>query len=82
MLKVNKSHYMFVFYGVGRGENVLLAREGRKVKIIAIFMFWWFRSGCFVAVVSLWWFRSGVPGFSTCLFEKASSSNCEQVKTV
>ena len=40
-------------YGVGKGEHVLLAREGRKVKIIAIFI-------CFGGsrpVVSFRWFR-------------------------
>ena len=44
-------------YGVGKGEHVLLAREGRKVKIIAISVVpgRWFRfdgSGGFVPVVS------------------------------
>ena len=59
-------------------STCLLAMEERKVKIIAFFMFRWFRSGCFggsggfvpvvpvVPAVSFRWFRSGVPVFSTC----------------
>ena len=70
-----------ILYVVGKGDHVLLAREGRRLKIIAIFMLrWlrWFRSDCSggsvpvapaVPVVSFRWlrrFRSGVPDFITC----------------
>ena len=72
-------------YGVGEGEHVQLAREGRKVKIMFQW-FWLFRSncfggsGCFVRIVSVVpvvlfrvfrSFRSSVPGLSTCPFSKA-----------
>ena len=57
-------------YGVGKSEHVLLAREGRKVKIIAILyvsVVSVVPAVSAVPAVSFRWFHSGVPCFSAYL---------------
>ena len=68
-------------YGVGKGEHVLLTREGRKVKIIAIFICFG-GSSCFVPVVSFQWFRRFRPGGFVPVFlvlVRASQNTAQQL---